>query len=70
MQESLIHANCGGEVTKEAETEIYNCEKCEESGIAVQHTDKGEVILLNQSTEQEIEKIEDEADNPTDDINR
>ncbi|MEO6725599.1 MAG: hypothetical protein ABIU20_02180 [Blastocatellia bacterium] len=66
MQESLIHANCGGEVTKEAETEIYKCGKCEEAGIAVQHTDlgaeKGEVIILKQSTEQEIEKIEEEAD--------
>lgn len=62
MQEPLIHANCGGEITKEAETEIYKCGKCDEAGIAVQHTDKGEVVLLNQSTEQEIEKIEDEAD--------
>lgn len=65
MQESFIHANCGGEITKEAETEIYKCGKCEEAGIAVQHTigpESGEVILLNQSTEQEIEKIEEEAD--------
>ncbi len=69
MQETLIHANCGGVINQETDTEIYKCDKCEEAGIAVQHTDKAEVILLNQSTEQEIEKIEEAADNQTDDIN-
>ncbi len=69
MEETLIHANCGGTVRQEQETEIYTCDKCEEAGIAVQHTDKDEVIILTQSTEQEIEQIEAEADPETTDIN-
>lgn len=69
MQETLVHANCGGTVSREEGTDIYKCDKCEDAGISVQHTDKGEVMILTQSTEQEIEEIEAEADPETADIN-
>ena len=63
MSEQLIHANCGGNITQDIQTEIFTCDKCEESGIAVQHaTAEGEAIILKQSTEAEIEKIEQVAD--------
>jgi hypothetical protein len=63
MSEQLIHANCGGNITQDIQTEIFTCDKCEESGIAVQHTTaEREAIILKQSTEAEIEKIEQVAD--------
>ncbi len=63
MTEHLTHANCGGNITQDPQTENYTCDKCQEAGIAVQHTtEAGEAIILNQSTEAEIEKIEQAAD--------
>jgi hypothetical protein len=63
MNEQLIHSNCGGNITQDLQTETFTCDKCEESGIAVQHTQEdGEAILLKQSTEAEMERIEQAAD--------
>ena len=63
MDERLTHANCGGNITQDAQTEVYACDKCDESGIAVQRvTNEGEAIFLTQTTEAEIEQVEREAD--------
>lgn len=63
MNETLIHANCGGNIKQDLQTEVFTCDKCDESGIAVQHTtENGEAIILKQSTEAEMEKLEQVAD--------
>jgi hypothetical protein len=63
MNKPLIHANCGGNITQDLQTETFTCDKCDESGIAVQHSpENGEAIILKQSTEAEMERIEQVAD--------
>ncbi len=63
MSEQLIHANCGGKIIQDMRIDSYKCDKCEEAGIAIQHTtEEGEVIILKETTEDEIEKIEETVD--------
>jgi hypothetical protein len=63
MTERLTHANCGGNIIQDLRIDSYKCDRCEEAGITIQHaTEEGEVIILKETTEEEIEKVEEAAD--------
>jgi hypothetical protein len=66
MTEQLLHVNCGGNITHDPQIDSYKCDKCEDAGIAIQHTpEEGEVIILKETTEEEVEQIEEAvADQP------
>ena len=63
QSQSLTHVNCGGKITHDLQIDSYRCDKCEDAGIAVQHTpEESAVIILKETTEEEVEQIEEAVD--------